>query len=236
MSGTAARSFLVIPVKPPSGSKQRLSVSLADQERELVSRSLAIRAVGAAVAAWPLGRLVVVSADPILSEFCHRFQVATVSDPGAGQSAAVSSGAEWCLERGANVLATVAADLPSVTASDLALVLRLSKSMPVGAMVLFPDLAGTGTNGLVVRPANLQVHSFGPDSRRRHQLLAASLGIQFRSVEVPGLAWDVDRPEDLERPAVSIATPHPVVSWAHHRAAVAGIRTDAIGSACPDGV
>jgi 2-phospho-L-lactate guanylyltransferase len=236
MASPATRPFLVIPVKPPAGSKQRLSVRLADEERELVSRSLAIRAVGAAVAAWPQGRLLVVTADPILLEFCQRFGVATISDPGVGQSAAVRAGALWCLERGANVLATVAADLPSVTAPDLALVLRLSKAMPMGAMVLFPDLGGTGTNGLVVRPATLQLHSFGPDSRRRHQALAKSLGIQSRLVDVPGLAWDVDRPEDLERPAVSMATPHPVVSWAHEMAAVAGIRTDSVGSPDGDGV
>jgi 2-phospho-L-lactate guanylyltransferase len=236
MASPAVRPFLVIPVKPPAGSKQRLSGRLADEERELVSRSLAIRAVGAAVAAWPQGRLLVVTADPILLEFCQRFGVAAVSDPGIGQSAAVRAGAEWCLERGANVLATVAADLPSVTAPDLALVLRLSKSMPMGAMVLFPDLGGTGTNGLVVRPATLQLHSFGPGSRRRHQALATSLGIQFRVVEVPGLAWDVDRPEDLERPAVSMATPHPVVSWAHGMAAVAGVRTDSVGSPSTNGV
>jgi len=208
------RPFLVIPVKPAAGSKQRLALRLADQDRQLVSLSLATRVVGLAAAAWPLGQLVVVGSEPQLLEQCARLGVAVVPDLGAGQTAAVRTGVQWALERGATVVATVAADLPSASEADLRAVLAIAGGLRPGSVVLFPDRDGSGTNGLVVRPAGLQMYAFGPDSRRRHQRIARDLGLHFSLSHLPGLAWDLDRPQDLDPGDRSLSAPHPVVPWA----------------------
>ncbi len=213
-AGQRVRPFLVVPVKLSAGSKQRLALRLGDSERQMVSLSLATRVVALAAAAWPVGQVVVVGSEPGLLDFCSRLGLPTVADLGAGQSAAVRAGAQWCLERGATVLATIAADLPGVTEADLLAVLRISSSMRRASMVVFPDRDGRGTNGLVVRPATLQVHSFGPDSRHRHQRIARALGLRFSARHLPGLAWDIDRPGDLDPGDGSLPVPHPILPWA----------------------
>ena len=225
----ALRPYLVIPVKPAAGSKQRLALRLSDEERRLVSLSLAIRVVGLAAAAWPADQLVVVGSEPQLLEFCARVGVAAIPDLGAGQTAAVRVGAQWAMERGANILATVAADLPGVSAADLTEVLRVAMRLRPGSVAVFPDRDGSGTNGLVVRPASLQVHAFGPGSRRRHQRIARSLGLHFSARQLPGLAWDIDRPEDLDPREGLVPEPHPVLPWARSLAPVP-VGSRAVGS------
>ncbi|HUY54714.1 MAG TPA: 2-phospho-L-lactate guanylyltransferase [Candidatus Nanopelagicaceae bacterium] len=231
----ALRPFLVIPVKPAAGSKQRLALRLSDGERRMLSLSLAIRVVGLAAVAWPADQVVVVGSEPQLLEFCARVGVAAVPDLGAGQTAAVRAGAQWAVERGANVLATVAADLPGVTAADLTEVLRIASRLRPGSVAVFPDRDGSGTNGLVVRPASLQVHAFGPGSRRRHQRIARSLGLHFSARQLPGLAWDIDRPEDLEPGDGTLPKPHPVLPWARSLAPVP-VRSRAARSGSPEDV
>ncbi|MHB1575537.1 MAG: 2-phospho-L-lactate guanylyltransferase [Candidatus Dormibacteria bacterium] len=204
--------FLVVPVKPSSGSKQRLASALPDPGRELISLTLAVRVISLAAQVWPAGTVVVVSSEPGLTPICQRLGVARIADSGAGQTAAVRSGVCWSLERGATVVATVAADLPGVGTEDLLHMLRTARGLAPGAMAIYSDREGSGTNGVVVRPGSLLVHSFGPGSRRRHERIAAQLGLRFRVEDVAGLQWDLDRPEDLE--STEAASSHPLLSWA----------------------
>jgi 2-phospho-L-lactate guanylyltransferase len=207
-----AEPFLVIPVKPSSGSKQRLAATLSSSGRELVSLSLAVRVISLAAQLWPRGSVVVVSSEPGLAPICERLAVARVGDAGAGQTAAVRSGVIWSLERGARVVATVAADLPGVAASDLAQLLETARILPAGSMTIYPDRDGSGTNAVVVSPGSLLVHAFGPGSRRRHERIAAQLGLRCKVEAVAGLSWDLDRPEDLDGGRVGGA--HPLLGWA----------------------
>lgn len=205
--------YLVIPAKSSAGSKQRLALTLNDPERQLVSQTLAASVIGMASRVWPKDHLVVVSSEPHLLVTCARIGVPTLVDSGAGQTAAVTVGANWCLERGAETLATLAADLPGVGEEDLETLLLSSGSLESGSLVIYPDRQGTGTNGLVVNPASLLVFAFGPDSRRRHEQLGALLGLQVRVVDQAGIAWDLDRPEDLRKEPQGRPS-HPIIPWA----------------------
>jgi 2-phospho-L-lactate guanylyltransferase len=210
-----AQAFLVVPIKPFVGGKQRLAADLPDQARQLLSRALATRMLRCVAEVWPAGRAVVVGEDPESAELRSRLGLATVPDVGAGQSAAVRVGQAWCLERGATTLATVAADLPEVAVQDLRRVLELAEYLPPQSLTLFPDRDGTGTNGLILSPATLDPFSFGPDSLRRHREWARGLGITFQVSPVRGLAWDVDRPGDLANSdGAEGGRPHPVLAWA----------------------
>ncbi|HUY23701.1 MAG TPA: hypothetical protein VMV09_00150, partial [Candidatus Saccharimonadales bacterium] len=96
---TAASSdpFLVIPVKPAIGAKQRLASELPSEARQLVSRALAARIIRCAVEAWDASRAVVVCDDPDTAALCASRGLATVPDDGGGQSHAVRVGQRWCL-------------------------------------------------------------------------------------------------------------------------------------------
>lgn len=189
--------WLVIPMKPPVGSKQRLAATLPDPDRELLSGRLSRRAIRLAAQAWPRGRCVVVTPDGSLGELAAELGLGVLVDAGAGQTAAVRAGAHWCLERGAEVIATLAADLPQLTAPDLESLRQESERLGPGEVLLLPDLAGTGTNGMAVRPGSVLLHAFGSASLERHRTRARLLGLGVRLLLREGLARDVDRPADL---------------------------------------
>jgi 2-phospho-L-lactate guanylyltransferase len=86
---------------------------------------------------------------------------------------------------------------------------------------VIPDRAGSGSNGILVNPAGADPFAFGPDSLRLHRLAAERLGLGFALLELPNLAWDVDRPEDLVPLEPELPRPaHPVVAWAEEVAAL----------------
>ncbi len=213
--------FLVIPVKRAAGSKQRLASELPDGVRQLVSRALASRMVRCAAEGWAPSRVVVVGDDPEITELSGRLGLATVEDDGGGQSDAVRVGQAWCLERGASTLATVAADLPRVEASDLRRLWEMAAQLAPNSLVVIPDRAGSGTNGLLLNPADQDPFSFGPDSLRRHREMAQHLGLSLSVLDLPRLAWDVDRPDDLVPPNAPLGEgAHPVLAWAQEVAAL----------------
>lgn len=208
-------TFLVIPVKRSIGSKQRLASELPDDVRQLVSRALASRMVRCAAEGWAPPRVVVVGDDPEITELCARLGLATLVDEGGGQSAAVRIGQAWCLEHGATTLATIAADLPRVEASDLRRLWETAAKLAPKSLALIPDRSGTGTNGMLLNPADLDPFLFGADSLRRHREMAERLGLRVSVLDLPRLAWDIDRPEDLVPPSAPLGDgAHPVVAWA----------------------
>jgi len=214
-------SYLVIPIKSSVGSKQRLAAGLPSGVRQLVSRALASRMVRCAAEGWAPSRVVVVGDDPELTNLCRRLGLTTVADFGDGQSDAVRAGQAWCLEQGATTLATIAADLPQVESSDLRRLWQMADDLPVNSLALIPDRGGSGTNGMLVRPADRDIFLFGPDSLRLHFELGARLGLQVSLLDLPSLTWDIDRPEDLVPPEWPISEGvHPVVAWAREVAAL----------------
>lgn len=195
----AREPWLVVPVKPPQGSKQRLAGALPDPQRRLLSAAMSRRALRIAAEVWPRGRVVVVTADPELGSLCAELGLTAIPDPGSGQTAAVRLGVHHCLERGAAAVATLAADLPRLDGTDMAALLEAARRSRPGSVVQVPDLEGEGSNGLVVNPASILVYGFGQGSRQRHRLRATSLGLSWSELRRPGLAADLDRPADLAR-------------------------------------
>jgi 2-phospho-L-lactate guanylyltransferase len=62
-----------------------------------------------------------------------------------------------------------------------------------------PDRLGTGTNGLALSPPGVIGFRFGAGSFAAHRAEAAAAGLEPVIVTRPGLAFDLDTPEDLAR-------------------------------------
>ena len=62
-----------------------------------------------------------------------------------------------------------------------------------------PDEAGTGTNALYVRPPDLLAFAYGEGSCLRHIEQARARGVRVDRVVRPGLGFDLDTPDDLQR-------------------------------------
>jgi len=88
------------------------------------------------------------------------------------------------------------ADLPNITAGDIDALVRAGRS---GGFAIAPDTAGTGTNALCLVSPQVFRFQFGLDSQRLHLREAERAGVRSQVVRLPGLAFDVDSPADLDR-------------------------------------
>jgi 2-phospho-L-lactate guanylyltransferase len=64
-------------------------------------------------------------------------------------------------------------------------------------VTLVPSRDGDGTNGILISPPDALALSFGPGSFGRHLAYAAQHGITCRTLNLVGLALDIDEPRDL---------------------------------------
>jgi 2-phospho-L-lactate guanylyltransferase len=88
-------------------------------------------------------------------------------------------------------------DLPNLTAGDVQALLAAAEEGR--SVAIAPDRAGSGTNGLALRPPDIIGFRFGAGSMAAHREEALAAGIEPRLVERDGLAFDLDTPQDLAR-------------------------------------
>jgi 2-phospho-L-lactate guanylyltransferase len=87
------------------------------------------------------------------------------------------------------------ADLPRFEAQDALACLDLTAP---GRLVLVPADADGGTGALAMTAAMPLPLAFGPGSFGRHLAAARSLGLEARVIHAASLAFDLDRPNDLD--------------------------------------
>jgi 2-phospho-L-lactate guanylyltransferase len=104
----------------------------------------------------------------------------------------------------------VPADIPLVMPEDIAALLRVHGEVP--SIVLAPARDGRGTNAVACSPADVMPLRFGGDSFIAHRRRARAHGIEPQIVRRPGLALDIDTPDDL---AAFLAARSPTRTWAY---------------------
>jgi 2-phospho-L-lactate guanylyltransferase len=184
---------IAVPVKSLARSKSRLAPLLAPLDRAALSLALLEDVLDAATAV-PGWEVWVVSPDEAVLEIAVRRGVTPILERKPSLTAAVRQAEEEAVERGVSMLAVLPADLPLLTADELAAALRT-----LGPVVASPATTGGGTNLLLRRPPRAIPARFGPDSFRKHEQSARSRGLPFAVVESPGLAFDLDLPEHVGR-------------------------------------
>ena len=85
-------------------------------------------------------------------------------------------------------------DLPLLAADDLRYLVDCASAQ---AVALAPDRFKQGTNGICLPSASPFEFAFGPGSYQRHRSSIERLHLRAVDVERPGLAFDVDTPDDL---------------------------------------
>jgi 2-phospho-L-lactate guanylyltransferase len=117
-----------------------------------------------------------------------------IADHGVGLNVALGIGAKWAMDCGADAMLVLPADLPLLTTSDIDDIISLIPDATGG--VVAPSKDG-GTGALALRPPHLIQPAFGVGSAARHLELIRAVGGSARELHRPGLALDVDEPEDL---------------------------------------
>lgn len=193
--------MILIPVKNLAQAKQRLSSVLSPDERLALAQAMC-EDVLEEVAHWR-GRppVAVVTGDPFARDLAVRLQFEVIADAvNPGETGAIEMATAICRERGAPSTLVVPADIPLIDSAELE---RIAESAPPGGAVLVPDAAGRGTNAALRAPADLFPLRFGNDSFRPHLAAAKATGMPCIVLELPGIARDVDRPEDLQELAAA---------------------------------
>lgn len=185
----------MVPVKVASLGKSRLAGALDERVRTALVRAMALDTIDAALAAPRVGRVLLVTADPVLGVAGARYGV--VPEPAASElpplDAAVLAGvrAARSLAPGVGVAALLG-DLPALRPDDLEAALRLAEAEPRGFVA---DAEGSGTTMLTARGPALPVPHFGTGSAAAH----AAAGHVLLDVPVESsLRRDVDLPADLD--------------------------------------
>jgi len=187
--------MILVPVKNLTAAKQRLSPILSPEERLALAQAMC-EDVLEALAQWRKRPAVaVVTSDPFARALAARFGFDVIADgENSSETNAIEIATTVCRERGAASTLVVPADIPLIESAELQ---RIADAAPRGGAVLVPDAAGRGTNAAWRSPADLFPLRFGNDSFLPHLASAKATGLPCVVMELPGIARDVDRPEDL---------------------------------------
>ncbi len=188
MSEPAGSVAVLIPVKAFRDAKGRLAEALTPAERAELARSMATSVVRAAA---PLPVWVVCDDDDVAA-WAAEVGASVLWKPGRGLNGAVEEGVADLAGRGVATVIVAHADLPHAE--------RLAHLAGTEGVTLVPDRHEDGTNVAVVPAAAGFVFAYGPGSFHHHAAEADRLGLPVRVVREPRLAWDVDRPDDLNAP------------------------------------
>jgi 2-phospho-L-lactate/phosphoenolpyruvate guanylyltransferase len=189
---TTALPIAVVPVKFLARAKTRLASLLEPGERVALSVGLLRGVLGALAASGAVGQRLVVSPDPLVLEVAREAGAGALHQTTDGLNQALSD-ARATLPATATLL-VLPADLPLIGPDAIAALLAAGAGE--AAVVVAPDRQGTGTNALVLRPAEAVAFQFGPDSCRRHLDAARMAGLTVAVHRAPSLALDLDTPAD----------------------------------------
>jgi len=192
--------MILVPVKNLRDAKQRLSALLSPEERFALAQAMC-EDVLQELARWQSRPAVaVVTSDPFARDLAARFDFEIMADDNTGETRAIEMATAVCRERGAASTLVVPADIPLMESAELQ---KITDSAPAGGAVLVPDAAGRGTNAAWRSPSDLFPLRFGNDSFLPHLAAAKATGLPCTVLELPGIARDVDRPEDLRELAAA---------------------------------
>jgi 2-phospho-L-lactate guanylyltransferase len=187
------RVTVVIPVKRLSDAKSRLSPILDPERRkELVIEMLSN--VLSAARQSEAQSVVVVSPDPLVGELASSRGLDWMPDPASALNETLLAAFRACWERSETPL-YLPADLPRLVASDVDGIIDVWAGED--RVVVSPSRDEQGTNALLVPGACRVEPGLGKRSFARHVARAERLGFALRVYRTPGLALDIDTPEDI---------------------------------------
>jgi 2-phospho-L-lactate/phosphoenolpyruvate guanylyltransferase len=188
---------ILVPIKNTSGAKQRLA-SILDQDSRTRLAQAMLHDVLSALHDWKDRPSVgIVTSDAYAAQLATEYKFEIIPDPeNPGETGAIEMATQVCVDRGEDSTLVIPADIPLIQAWELE---QIYKQAPAKGTVLVPAADGRGTNAAFRRPANLFPLRFGNDSFRPHHAAAQAAGQPCVILRLPGIAVDIDNPEDLNQ-------------------------------------
>jgi 2-phospho-L-lactate guanylyltransferase len=184
---------VIVPHRGLEAAKTRLSPVLSAEERGELAAHLLRRVLR--VARQAIADVVVITPSAALRELVEEAGARLLVQRGLGLNEGLDQARAAAVAEGIETLIVLHGDLPELGLADVE---ALTAAVPgPTAVAIAPDKTGTGTNGLALQPPDVIGFHFGAGSRAAHELAARTAGVAAVIVERPGLAFDLDTPEDL---------------------------------------
>tara|TARA_B110000093_G_C12949775_1_gene401966 strand:+ start:1110 stop:1838 length:729 start_codon:yes stop_codon:yes gene_type:complete len=189
--------WIIIPCKRLELAKLRLAPVLSTIERRGLVEAMLFDVLEAATATQNIDGVMVVSSDPTAEKIAASFGAECFSKHSdRGLSCALTAARTYLKSEAVNGVMTISADLPSLSSSDISLVLTSCQGDQSG-ICLAPATKDLGTNLVATSSASDIPYMFGNKSFNKHLSAARACGIEPTIIRRPGLGFDIDRPEDL---------------------------------------
>jgi 2-phospho-L-lactate/phosphoenolpyruvate guanylyltransferase len=188
--------WAVVPVKELERAKMRLAPLLSSQVRQALMLAMLEDVLAALAAVSDLAGLAVVTADAAARRLAIEYG-ARIMEIGArdGHTGAVAAAARLLAEEGRPGMLTLPGDVPLVTADEIRQLLAAHAQQP--AFTIAPARDERGSNAIICSPPDAVPLRFGEDSFFPHLRAAKACGIRPTVLRLPGIALDLDTPEDL---------------------------------------
>ena len=184
---------VLLPVKDFSDAKQRLASALNAESRAGLARAMLLDVLDVLVRARSPERVVVFTAAAEVAATVRALNFEVIMEQSVdGHSAAVNRMVEELAPTSSRIL-SIASDLPRLVPSEIDFVLDAACE----PITLVPSRDWTGTNGVVFIPPAKIAMEYGAGSFRRHLSKASAAGHCADVMNLPGMAFDLDTPEDL---------------------------------------
>jgi 2-phospho-L-lactate/phosphoenolpyruvate guanylyltransferase len=183
---------IAVPVRRLDSAKTRLAAVLSPGERATLVLAMLDDVLAASLAqrSWETW---VISGDERVLARAAEHGAATVLEEGQTLLSAVRQVERAAIDRSAESLAVLLGDVPLISAAALA------DSLDLAAPVVAARAASDGgTNLLVRRPPDAIPPRFGRASFHKHCWAARRARLEVARLDRPELAFDLDRPEDIE--------------------------------------
>jgi 2-phospho-L-lactate guanylyltransferase len=188
---------IIVPHRGLEAAKTRLATSLAPEERMLLASQLLQRVLG--VVRRVCDEVVVITPSRALAEIVEPTGARLVVQRGMGLNEGLEQARFDALVDDIDTLVVLHGDLPNLRPSDVETLIGALGAGDGPAVAIAPDRAGTGTNGLALRPPGVIRFRFGQGSFAAHLEEVEHAGVPLVAVNKAGLAFDLDTPEDLAR-------------------------------------
>lgn len=188
--------WAALPVKELDGAKKRLASALSPAQRRELAETMLAEVLDALAATRGLAGIALVTLDPFATALARRLG-ARILTAGArdGHTGAVTSAGRILAAEGAAGMLTLPGDIPATTAAELETVLAAHRPAP--SFTIVPAHDELGSNCIILSPPDAVPLRFGEDSYFPHLAAARAVGIEPTIVRMPGIAMDVDHPDDL---------------------------------------
>ncbi|MBP9714585.1 MAG: 2-phospho-L-lactate guanylyltransferase [Sterolibacterium sp.] len=191
--------WALVALKSSAAAKGRLAEILSAKERRQLVERMFQQVLRALREAEQIDGIAVVTNETLplqdADENAHT-PLLRIADPGGGLNAALTHGTHTLAARGIHVALVLHADLPLLNAADIDAMIAAGRAH---GLAMAADKLGLGTNALFIPLPAPFPFRFGVGSFALHRAEIAQLGREAAQLERPGLACDIDEPQDLMR-------------------------------------